>query len=193
MDLTTAAHTSHETADTIARFNDAFQRRDVPALGALVHDECVMVSAQPAPDGTPYVGKGACVAFWAGLMTDASTTFEVEHVIADGEWAAVRWRYRFGPTDAESVLGVNVTRVSGGRSSSSSGTPRSPARRCRCRTNRRAWGSGASRDHHRRVRARGGRPAGRVRGVGAADEEADERGRAALRRHGRRPALLILG
>ncbi len=31
-----------------------------------------------------------------------------------GDWAAVRWRYRFGPTDAESVLGVNVTRVSDG-------------------------------------------------------------------------------
>jgi hypothetical protein len=36
-------------------------------------------------------------------------------VLTDGDWAAVRWRYRFGPTDAESVLGVNVTRVSGGR------------------------------------------------------------------------------
>ena len=74
-----------------------------------------MVSAQPAPDGTAYVGKEACVAFWAELMDDESTTFEVEHVFADGDWAAVRWRYRYGPTDAESVLGVNVTRVSGGR------------------------------------------------------------------------------
>ena len=74
-----------------------------------------MVSAQPAPDGTPYVGKQACVAFWAELMDDESTTFEVQHVFTDGDWAAVRWRYRFGPTDTESVLGVNVTRVSGGR------------------------------------------------------------------------------
>ena len=74
-----------------------------------------MVSAQPAPDGTPYAGKEACVAFWAELMDDESTTFEFQHVIPDGDWAAVRWRYRFGPTDAESVLGVNVTRVSDGR------------------------------------------------------------------------------
>ena len=74
-----------------------------------------MVSAQPAPDGTAYVGKDACVAFWAEMLDDSSTTFEVEHVFSEGEWAAVRWRYRFGPIDAEFVLGVNVTRVSGGR------------------------------------------------------------------------------
>ena len=113
--MTTATPNLRSTAETIAAFNDAFSRRDKAALADLVHDDCLMVSAQPAPDGTPYVGKEACVRFWAELMDDESTTFEVEHVFADGEWAAVRWRYRFGPTDAESVLGVNVTRVSAGR------------------------------------------------------------------------------
>jgi ketosteroid isomerase-like protein len=107
--------TTRDTAETIALFNEAFKRRDKDALDALVHEDCVMVSAQPAPDGTPYVGKETCVAFWAELMDDESTAFEVEHVISEGDWAAVRWRYRFGPTDTESVLGVNVTRVSGGR------------------------------------------------------------------------------
>ena len=112
---TTETPAPRDTAETIDLFNNAFQRRDTDALAALVHDDCLMVSAQPAPDGTAYVGKEACVAFWAELMDDESTTFEVEHVFAAGDWAAVRWRYRYGPTDAESVLGVNVTRVSGGR------------------------------------------------------------------------------
>ncbi|TWD84192.1 ketosteroid isomerase-like protein [Kribbella amoyensis] len=106
---------STDTARTIARFNEAFRLRDTAALAEVVHDDCLMVSAQPAPDGTPYVGKEACVEFWAELMNDTSTTFEVEHVFSDGDWATVRWRYRFGPTDADSVLGVNVTRVSDGR------------------------------------------------------------------------------
>jgi len=103
------------TAETVGRLNDAFRRRDKEAMAALVHEDCLMVSAQPAPDGTAYVGKDACVAFWAELLDDESTTFEVEHVFSEGEWATVRWRYRYGPTDAESVLGVNVTRVSDGR------------------------------------------------------------------------------
>jgi ketosteroid isomerase-like protein len=107
--------TPRTTAETIGLFNEAFRRRDKDALAALVHEDCVMVSAQPAPDGAEYAGKEACVAFWAELMDDESTTFEVQHVFADGDWAAVRWRYRFGPTDAESVLGMNVTRVSHGR------------------------------------------------------------------------------
>lgn len=107
--------TATNTAETIGLFTEAFQRRDKDALAAFVHEDCLMVSAQPAPDGTAYVGKAACVAFWADLMDDESTTFEVQHMITEGDWAAVRWRYRFGPTDAESVLGVNVTRVSNGR------------------------------------------------------------------------------
>ena len=113
--MTTTASTTTETTETIARFNDAFKRRDIPAMAALVHDDCLMVSAQPGPEGTPYVGKDACVAFWAELMADESTAFEVHHSFAEGEWATVRWRFRWGTTDAESVLGVNVTRVSDGR------------------------------------------------------------------------------
>jgi ketosteroid isomerase-like protein len=155
--MTTSAQITKETAETIARFNDAFQRRDRAALAAVVHEDCLMVSAQPAPDGTAYVGKDACVAFWAELMDDGSTTFEVHHVFSDGEWAAVRWRYRFGPTDAESVLGVNVSRGQ---------------RRSRDRATRLHQDAGASapasgvtvalrppptrerHDHHRRIRTR---------------------------------------
>ena len=37
-------------SETVGRFNDAFRRRDTDAMAALVHDDCVMVSAQPAPD-----------------------------------------------------------------------------------------------------------------------------------------------
>lgn len=97
--------------ETVALFNEAFRRRDVAAMADLVHPDCVMVAAQPAPDGATVAGKAACVAFWAELMLDDATVFEVQHTFDDGEWATVRWRYRFGPTDAESVLGVNVTRV----------------------------------------------------------------------------------
>lgn len=104
-----------DTAATIARFNDAFRAGDVEALSAVVHDDCVMVSAQPAPDGQTYTGREACVAFWAELMADPSTTFEVRHVFTSDDWAAVSWRYRYGPTAQESVLGVNITRVSDGQ------------------------------------------------------------------------------
>lgn len=107
--------TARSAAQTIDLFNQAFRRRDKDALGELVHDDCVMVSAQPAPDGTAYIGKDACVAFWADLLDDEASTFEVEHVFTDGDWATVRWRFRFGPGEDDSVLGVNVTRVVDGQ------------------------------------------------------------------------------
>ena len=107
--------TVKNTAETIDLFNLAFKQRDKDAVAALVHDDCLMVSVQPAPDGAAYVGKESCMAFWGELMDDESASFEVQQVFTDGDWATVRWQYRFGPTDAESVLGVNVTRVSDGR------------------------------------------------------------------------------
>ena len=41
-----------ETADVIEQFNDAFVLRDARKLVDLVADDCVMESAQPAPNGT---------------------------------------------------------------------------------------------------------------------------------------------
>jgi ketosteroid isomerase-like protein len=113
--MTKTAQSAKDTADTVALFNEAFRNGDTDAMAALVHEDCLMVSAQPAPDGTAYEGKDACVAFWASLMADETSSFEVEHMFAHGDWAAVRWRYRFGPTETETVLGVNVTRVRDGR------------------------------------------------------------------------------
>lgn len=113
--MTMSTSTTRGTAETVDLFNEAFRNGDKDAMAALVHEDCLMVSAQPAPDGTAYEGKDACVAFWGNLMDDETTSFEVQHVFSDGDWAAVRWRYRFGPTETESVLGVNVTRVRDGR------------------------------------------------------------------------------
>jgi hypothetical protein len=59
-------------------------------------------------------------------MADESIVLEVDHVFSDGPWAAVRWRCRFGPADAGSVLGVNLTRVSDGRVIEQSGYTKTP-------------------------------------------------------------------
>ena len=50
--MTTTAQTAptfQTTADVIARFNEAFRSRDVAALAAAVHDDCLMVSARRHP------------------------------------------------------------------------------------------------------------------------------------------------
>jgi len=49
------------------------------------------------------------------LQRRPGTSFEVEDVFVAGEQAIVRWRYRWGEGDGNSVRGVNLTRVRNSR------------------------------------------------------------------------------
>jgi ketosteroid isomerase-like protein len=104
-----------QTSKAIRQFNDAFQRHDPELLVDLVAEDCVMESIQPAPEGTRYEGYDACLGFWQALATDAATSFDLEDVIVSGDRATIRWRYRFGEGDENSVRGVNLMHVRDGK------------------------------------------------------------------------------
>lgn len=103
------------TSTVIDQFNAAFVQHDATLLVDLIADDCVMESIEPAPDGTRYEGGDVCLGFWQALATDASSSFAPEDVVVSGDRAVIRWRYRFGATDAESVRGVNLMRVRDGK------------------------------------------------------------------------------
>jgi ketosteroid isomerase-like protein len=103
-----------ETAEIIRRFNNAFLHHDADELDDLVGEDCVMEAIQPAPDGARYEGRDACLAFWQALVNDRGTQFEPEEVTVAGDRATIRWRYRYGPGDADYVRGVNLMRVRDG-------------------------------------------------------------------------------
>src|SRR5262245_35430617 len=69
------------TADVIRRFNDAFVQRGPNVLVDLVADDCVMESADPAPNGARYEGYDACPRFWQELIVDPNGSFEPEDVV----------------------------------------------------------------------------------------------------------------
>src|SRR3989442_2230481 len=75
-----------EARDTIQRFHEALNRRDLGALGDLITDDCVFEATSPAPDGTRHIGRqavlDACQAFFAGSPT---THFEVEEMFGAGD------------------------------------------------------------------------------------------------------------
>jgi len=83
-----------EARDTIERFHEALNRRDLDALGDLITDDCVFEATSPAPDGTRHVGRQAvleaCRAFFAG---SPSTHFEMEEMFGAGDRVIVRWLY----------------------------------------------------------------------------------------------------
>lgn len=103
-----------QTLHILQRFNQAFIRHDASLLDDLIAEDCVMESVEPAPDGTRYVGRAACLAFWQKLAASRDGEFADEDIVAGEGHGTIRWRYRFGPGLSQSVRGVNVMRVRDG-------------------------------------------------------------------------------
>jgi ketosteroid isomerase-like protein len=103
-----------ETLRTVTRFNQAFVQHDASLLDDLIAEDCVMESVEPAPDGTRYVGRDACLKFWQKLADSRDGAFTAEDIVAIDDRAIILWRYRFGPGLSKSVRGVNVMRVRDG-------------------------------------------------------------------------------
>jgi ketosteroid isomerase-like protein len=102
------------TSEVIHQFNQAFLQHDGSLLKDLVAEDCVMESVEPAPDGTRYVGRDACLAFWQNLASNRDGAFTTEEILVLGDRAIIRWRYRFGPGLSQSVRGVNLMHVRDG-------------------------------------------------------------------------------
>ena len=105
---------SSQTLQIMQQFNRAFVQHDSSLLDDLIAEDCVMESVEPAPDGTRYVGRDACLEFCQKLANNRDGAFADEEIVAIDERAIIRWRYRFGPGLSQSVRGVNVMRVRDG-------------------------------------------------------------------------------
>src|SRR5258706_7808566 len=94
LEQSTTPSQTEATLATIDRFNEAFNRHDVPAIMALMTDDCVFENTYPAPDGTRHEGQAAVQACWEELFhSSPRATFETEEMLACGERCVVRWRY----------------------------------------------------------------------------------------------------
>ncbi|ODU03565.1 MAG: DUF4440 domain-containing protein [Pseudonocardia sp. SCN 72-86] len=99
--------------DAVARFNDAFDRRDVDAVMTAMTDDCVFEDTAP-PDGVRHIGQDAVRAAWEKLFANPGT-FTTEEVFAAGDRVVARWRHAWGPADAGGhVRGVDVFTVRDG-------------------------------------------------------------------------------
>jgi len=107
----------HATA-VLVRFNDAFNRHDVPAMMALMQADCAFENTFPAPDGTRYEGQAAVEAFWIELFRASPTArIEVEELFVAGDRAVQRWVYRWADNEesgAGYVRGVDLFRLADG-------------------------------------------------------------------------------
>lgn len=106
---------SDKTLETMQRFNGAFEQHDPSVLAEIVAEDCVMDHPSPPPNGTRYVGRAACLAFWQDLAAYKDGRFEIENTIAFENRGIILWRYRWGTDDSASVRGVSIVRVRDGQ------------------------------------------------------------------------------
>lgn len=106
---------ARNASDVVHQFNQAFVQHDASLLEDLVAEDCVMEGVEPAPDGTRYVGREACLTFWRNLANDRDGAFADEEIVVMGDRATIRWRYRSGPGLARSVRGATLMRVRDGQ------------------------------------------------------------------------------
>jgi ketosteroid isomerase-like protein len=102
-----------EARDTIERFHEAFNRRDLDALGDLITEDCVFEATSPAPDGTRHVGRSAVLAAWRDFFVGSPAShFEVEEMFGAGDRVVVRWLYSWADGH---VRGADLVRVRAGQ------------------------------------------------------------------------------
>lgn len=101
----------------VLAFNDAFNRHDVPAMMALMSDDCLFENTSPAPDGTPVRGKAAVAQFWEEFFrTSPQAHITVEDIFSVGLRCVMRWRYDWVDSQgvAGHVRGVDLFQVQNG-------------------------------------------------------------------------------
>jgi hypothetical protein len=103
------------TRRILERFNSAFQMHLPEELDDLIGEGCVLENTAPAPDGARYEGREACLNFWKGVASNENLVFEAEEIWASEDRGIIRWRLRWGESEADRVRGVNVMRVRNGK------------------------------------------------------------------------------
>jgi ketosteroid isomerase-like protein len=110
---------ARSTAETVDRFNAAFNRHDVDAIMALMTDDCVFENTAPPPDGERFEGQVAVRRCWQDLFVSTpDARFTAEEIFVADDRAVVRWTYRWAPdspTRPGHVRGVDVIRVRDGK------------------------------------------------------------------------------
>lgn len=102
---------------TVLAFNEAFNRHDVPAMMALMSEDCIFENTAPAPDGEVYSGKAAVTQFWLDFFRESPQAhIEIEDIFGFGDRCVMRWRYEWVDSAGKKghVRGVDVYRVRDG-------------------------------------------------------------------------------
>ncbi|MCO6452546.1 MAG: nuclear transport factor 2 family protein [Caldilineales bacterium] len=102
---------------TVLAFNEAFNRHDVSGMMALMSEDCIFESPEPAPDGTRYAGKDTVTQYWLDFFqASPAAHITIEEIFGLGLRCVMRWRYEWIDEAGHEghVRGVDVFKMKGG-------------------------------------------------------------------------------
>ncbi len=98
-----------EAIRVVMQFNDAFNQHNVPAMMALMSEDCLFENTSPAPDGTVYKGQTDVRQFWESFFQESPQAhIDIEEIFGFGERCVMRWKYSWGRGH---VRGVDIFKV----------------------------------------------------------------------------------
>jgi len=93
---------SHPPVEALLNaFNDALNRRDLPAMLALLTPDTVFENTYPPPDGERFSGLPAVAAYWEQFFSDSqSSHIEIERLLTTPAWGVQQWTYHWTGLDS---------------------------------------------------------------------------------------------
>jgi ketosteroid isomerase-like protein len=109
---------SDDPIEVVSAFNAALNLHDVPAVMALMTDDCVFENTFPAPDGERFVGQAAVRGFWENFLAGSpSAHFDLEELFASGDRVVQRWVYTWAGDDGTKghIRGIDLFTIRDGK------------------------------------------------------------------------------
>lgn len=100
-----------QAVQTVIRFNEALNARDVPAMMRLMTPDCVFENTYPPPDGARFVGQESVRGFWEDFFKGSSEILlDIEEIFGCEDRCVMRWVYSWKSQDGETgyIRGVDV-------------------------------------------------------------------------------------
>jgi ketosteroid isomerase-like protein len=102
---------------TVIDFNKAFNHHDVPALLALVSEDCFFVNPDPFTEAASYSGRETLFRFWDHFFAvHPRAQMDIEELFGFSIHCVMRWRFDYVDSAGASrqLQGVDLFRIKNG-------------------------------------------------------------------------------
>ena len=101
----------------VLELNQAFNQQDVPAMGKLLTDDCILESWHPVPEGAVYSDKAAVIQYWHNFFSKSPQAhMEIEEIFGFRIRCVMRWQCDWVDVTGkqEHIRGVDILQVKNG-------------------------------------------------------------------------------